>query len=151
MNFADSYYRVWRKITIEFGGTFTEFGVARVCAFFRHAPSPTGWVPPKKEVFRLSYQFFIREFCSTFGRRLGIAFLFSRSLKSCRRSYVRRSLSNVHRTFFTPESTFLSHVNVRTIITHDAAHTIASLGYVLFFGTPLPLRGGSLRKRKFLG
>ena len=26
MNFADSYYRVWRKITIEFGGTFTEFG-----------------------------------------------------------------------------------------------------------------------------
>ena len=41
--------------------------------FFRHAPSPTGGFPPKKEVFRLSYQFFIREFCSTFGRRLGIA------------------------------------------------------------------------------
>ena len=63
MNFADSYYRVWRKITIEFGGTFTEFGgdflpslaviFYRVwrrsgMSFFRHAPSPTGWVPSEK-------------------------------------------------------------------------------------------------------
>ncbi len=26
MNLADSYYRIWRILTIEFGGTFTEFG-----------------------------------------------------------------------------------------------------------------------------
>ena len=23
---AENYYRIWRKITIEYGGTFTEFG-----------------------------------------------------------------------------------------------------------------------------
>ena len=70
-------------------------------AFFGTPLPLRGGFPPKKEVFRLSYPFFIREFCSIFGRRLGIA--------------------------NSPESTFLSHVNVRTIITHDAAHTIASL------------------------
>ena len=31
---------------------------------------------------------------------------------------------------------------------HDAAHTIASLGYVFFFGTPLPLRGGFPPKKE---
>ena len=40
MNFADSYYRVWRKITIEFGGTFTEFGG-------KFLPS-LAKIPPKK-------------------------------------------------------------------------------------------------------
>ena len=40
MNLADSYYRVWRKITIEFGGTFTEFGG-------KFLPS-LAKIPPKK-------------------------------------------------------------------------------------------------------
>ena len=46
------------------------------------------------------------------------------------------------------ESTFLSHVNVRTIITLNAAHTPVALGgYVLFSARPFPERVGSLRKK----
>ena len=77
---------------------------------------------------------------SNFGRRLGIAFLFSRSLKSCRRSYVRRSLSNVHRTFFTPESTF-----ARCSPYYRVARVCA-----FFSARPFPYGVGSLRKRKRL-
>ena len=44
--------------------------------------------------------------------------LFSRSLEPCHRSYDRRSLSNVHRTFFTRTHSRSSYLTlVRTIIT----------------------------------
>ena len=58
MNFADSYYRVWRKITIEFGGTFTEFGgdflpslASLGYVFFSARPFPYGVGPSEKGSF----------------------------------------------------------------------------------------------------
>ena len=44
-----------------------------------------------------------------------------------------------------------THEPTSKVRSHDAAHTIASLGYVLFSARPLPYGVGSLRKRKSLG
>ena len=64
------------------------------------------WNQPKGWIYWMVFDIRVRQsdhidcwLCQHWGDRC--LRLFSRSLNSCRRSYNRRSLSNVHRTFFT--------------------------------------------------